>query len=151
MPMYGGPHCQDKIGPILRKIETFERVPRCYRLSTPCTAKCAEFDWSLWIIYFLFLMVRSFLDAIFTFVVLIRRWLTHSQERQEQLFHRKTPLFSESTKSFLCGNSGFSLDFTMPKIGGEWTLFSWNFTALFGIKWGIQFILCPKKWVNREL
>src|SRR5205807_1254955 len=41
---YGGHDCQDKIGPILRKIETFERVPRCYRLSTPCTAKCAEFD-----------------------------------------------------------------------------------------------------------
>src|SRR5712672_877801 len=67
----------------------------------------------------LYLMVRSFLDVIFTFVVLIRRWLTHSQERQEQLFHRKMPLFSESTKSFLCENSGFSLDFTLPKIGGE--------------------------------
>ena len=36
--VYGGPHCQDKIGPILRKSETFERVPRANRLSTSFTA-----------------------------------------------------------------------------------------------------------------
>ena len=46
--------------------------------------------------------------------------MTHPfQDRQEQLFHRRMPLFSESTKNFFCENSGFSLDFTLPKIGGE--------------------------------
>jgi hypothetical protein len=64
-------------------------------------------------------MVRSFLEAIFTFVVLIRRELIHSQEKKEQMFHEKMPLFSESTKSFSCENRSSSLDFTLPKIGGE--------------------------------
>ena len=36
--LYGGPHCQDKIGPIFRKTKKFERVPTCYLLSTPFAA-----------------------------------------------------------------------------------------------------------------
>ncbi len=37
--VYGGPTCQDKIGPILRNTEKFERVPRSYLFSTPFTAE----------------------------------------------------------------------------------------------------------------
>jgi hypothetical protein len=46
--------------------------------------------------------------------------ITHPCSREIRTnVSQKTLLFSESTKSFLCENNGFSLDFTLPKIGGE--------------------------------
>ena len=95
-------------------LETWRKVPEYGGRGAPSKLPQPGKDWQC-----LQLMVRSFLEAIFTFVVLIRRELIHSQERQEQTFHRKMPFFSESTKSFFCENSGSSLDFILPKFGGE--------------------------------